>query len=140
MKFIRQKIQHSNSNKLGLGPGQPQLVKGTVSPRDFFLYVIKGGPMIPKTTAKILKEIFFTPNISILMKFLVLVVIKRRYLGKNLVTKRRYLGKNLVTKRRYLGNNLVTKRSHLGTNPVTKTKNLRAGQDRSGQVIVGISN
>ena len=35
------------------------------------------------------------------MKFLVLVVTKRRYLGKNLVTKWRYLGKNLVTKRCY---------------------------------------
>ena len=46
-------------------------------------------------------------------------------------------GKNLVTKRRHLGKNLVTKRSHLGTNPVTKAKNLRVGQDRSGQVRTG---
>ena len=69
------------------------------------------------------------------MKFLVLVVTKRRYLGKNLVTKRCYLGKNLVTKRRYPeqtlspndvtrnkpchqtaspGTNLITKQCHLG--------------------------
>ena len=37
------------------------------------------------------------------MKFLVLVVTKRRHLGTNLVTKRRHLGTNLVTKWRHPG-------------------------------------
>ena len=83
--------------------------------------------MIPKTTVKILKEFIFTPKILILMKFLVLVVTKRHYLGKNLVTKWHYLGKKLVTKR-----------CHLGTNLVTKHKNLRVGQGRSGQVKTGL--
>ena len=101
--------------------------------------------MIPKTIVKIPKNIFFTPKIPILMKFLVLVVTKRCYLGTNLVTKRGYLGTNLVTKRRYPeqtlspngvtrnkpchqtaspGTNLVTKRCHLGTNLVTKRRHL----------------
>ena len=60
------------------------------------------------------------------MKFLVLVVTKRRYLGKNIDTKWCHLGTNLVTKRR-----------HLGTTTVTKAKNLRVGQDRTGQVRKG---
>ena len=66
------------------------------------------------------------------MKFLVLVVTKRRYLGKNLVTKRRYLGKNLVTKWGYpeqtLSPNGVTRNKPChqtaspGTNLVTKRR------------------
>ena len=43
--------------------------------------------MIPKTIVKIPKNIFFTPKIPILMKFLVLVVTKTRHPEQTLTQK-----------------------------------------------------
>ena len=52
-------------------------LKGTVSPQENFYFVIKGGgAVIRKTKLKIPNNLFFTPKMSILMKFLVLVVTK----------------------------------------------------------------
>ena len=92
--------------------------------------------MIPKTIVEILKNIFFTPKISILMKFLVLVVTKTRHpeqtLSPKVVTwnkpchQNSSLGTNLVTKSRHPEQNASQNMSPR-TNLVTKNHEVLYG-------------
>ena len=102
---------------------------------------MKGCPEIPKTTVKILKEIFFTPKISILMKFLVLAVTKRCYPEQTLSPNGKGWSGQVRTGQGRPGQVGQVMTGHEGQERSgevrtgwDRSRKVRTGQDRSGEV------